>query len=99
MTHLSVQTFLIGYAAIINVIGFALMGIDKLKARKRGFRIPEATLFIIALIGGSIGSIAGMYTFRHKTRHRSFTIGMPVILVIQIIFILILIFQVRVKCI
>ncbi len=99
MTHLSVQTFLIGYVIIINVIGFLLMGIDKLKARRRGFRIPEATLFIIALIGGSIGSILGMYLFRHKTRHRTFTIGMPAILIVQIIFVLVLIFKVGVKCI
>lgn len=75
------------------------MGIDKLKARRRGFRIPEATLFIIALIGGSIGSILGMYLFRHKTRHRTFTIGMPAILIVQIIFVLVLIFKVGVKCI
>lgn len=99
MTHLSVQTFLIGYVIIINVIGFLLMGIDKLKARRRGFRIPEATLFIIAIIGGSIGSILGMYIFRHKTRHRTFTIGMPAILIVQIIFVLVLIFKVGVKCI
>jgi len=60
------------------------MGIDKRKAIKRTFRIPEATLFIIALIGGSIGSILGMQVFRHKTRHWYFVFGMPVILVIQI---------------
>lgn len=99
MTHMSIQTFLIGYPIVINVIGFLLMGIDKFRAKRRGFRIPEATLFIIAIIGGSIGSLLGMHIFRHKTRHRSFTIGMPVILVIQIIFVLILIFQVGVKCI
>lgn len=68
------------------------MGIDKLKAKKRGFRIPEATLFLIAFIGGSIGSILGMYLFRHKTRHRSFIIGMPVILAVQIIIALVIIF-------
>lgn len=68
------------------------MGIDKLKAKKRGFRIPEATLFLIAVIGGSIGSILGMYLFRHKTRHRSFIIGMPVILAVQIIIALVIIF-------
>ena len=64
------------------------MGIDKYKAKKRAFRIPEATLFIVAVIGGSIGSIAGMYAFRHKTRHRSFVYGMPFILIIQIVLIL-----------
>lgn len=60
------------------------MGIDKYKAKKRAFRIPEATLFIVALIGGSIGSIAGMYTFRHKTRHRRFVYGLPLILFFQL---------------
>lgn len=81
---MNVITLLLSYFAAINLIGFALMGIDKYKAKKRGFRIPEATLFIVAIIGGSIGSLAGMYTFRHKTRHRSFVYGMPFILFLQI---------------
>ena len=68
------------------------MGIDKLKAKKRAFRIPEATLFIVAFIGGSIGSILGMYLFRHKTRHLSFVIGLPVILLIQVAFVMFLFF-------
>ena len=82
---MNVITLLIVYFASVNMIGFALMGIDKYKAKKRAFRIPEATLFIVALIGGSIGSILGMYAFRHKTRHRSFVYGMPAILVLQVI--------------
>ena len=81
---MDVITLLTSYLAVINFIGFALMGIDKYKAKKRAFRIPEATLFIIAVIGGSIGSIIGMYAFRHKTRHRSFVYGMPFILFVQI---------------
>lgn len=81
---MDVITLLSTYFAVINLIGFALMGIDKYRAKKRAFRIPEATLFIIAVIGGSIGSILGMYTFRHKTRHRSFVYGMPFILLVQI---------------
>lgn len=81
---MDVITLLLIYLLIINFIGFAIMGIDKYKAKKRAFRIPEATLFIVAIIGGSIGSIAGMYTFRHKTRHRSFVYGMPFILIVQI---------------
>ncbi len=81
---MDVITMLLSYFAAVNLIGFALMGIDKYKAKKRAFRIPEATLFIIAVIGGSIGSILGMYTFRHKTRHRSFVYGMPFILLVQI---------------
>lgn len=66
------------------------MGIDKRRARKRAFRIPEATLFLIALIGGSIGSIIGMYTFRHKTRHWYFVFGMPFILFVQIALVVLL---------
>lgn len=77
-------TFLIIYFVIINIVGFAIMGIDKRKAIKRNFRIPEATLFIVALIGGSIGSIVGMQVFRHKTRHWYFVFGMPAILIAQI---------------
>lgn len=73
-----------GYFAVMNLIGFIIMGIDKRRAIKRLWRIPESTLFIIALIGGSIGSILGMYLFRHKTRHWYFVYGMPVILLIQI---------------
>lgn len=77
-------TFLIIYFVIMNIVGFAIMGIDKRKAIKRTFRIPEATLFIVALIGGSIGSILGMQVFRHKTRHWYFVFGMPAILIVQI---------------
>lgn len=84
--------WLISYAVIINIIAFTSMGIDKRKAKKRAWRIPEATLFILAIVGGSIGSIAGMYTFRHKTKHLSFTIGMPAILIVQILLIVALFF-------
>ena len=83
-------TFLIIYFIIINIVGFAIMGIDKRKAIKRTFRIPEATLFIVALIGGSIGSILGMQVFRHKTRHWYFVFGMPAILAIQIVLLVLL---------
>lgn len=78
------------YFVLINLTGFCLMGIDKRKAIKGAFRIPEATLFIVALIGGSIGSIAGMYTFRHKTRHFTFVYGMPAILILQIVLFILL---------
>lgn len=72
------------YMLAVNIFGFALMGIDKARAKKRGFRIPEATLFVVAVIGGSIGSIIGMFIFRHKTRKWYFIYGMPVILLLQI---------------
>lgn len=81
---MDVITFISVYLISVNLIGFLLMGIDKHKAKKRGFRIPEATLFVVAFIGGSIGSIIGMYLFRHKTKHRSFVYGMPAILLLQI---------------
>lgn len=74
------------YLVAVNLIAFHLMGKDKKKAKTRGNRIPEKTLFIWAIIGGSIGSIAGMQHFRHKTRHMSFKIGMPLILVLQVYF-------------
>lgn len=67
------------------------MGIDKRKAIKKVWRIPESTLFIVALIGGSIGSIIGMNFFRHKTKHWYFVLGMPLILIAQIAAIIVLI--------
>lgn len=73
------------YLLVINLIGFCIMGIDKYKAKKRVFRIPEATLFLVALIGGSLGSILGMLTFHHKTRHWYFVFGMPAILILQLV--------------
>lgn len=72
------------YLLIVNALGFLLMHVDKYKAKKKLWRIPEATLLGVAVIGGSIGSLAGMYTARHKTRHPQFYIGIPVILVIQL---------------
>lgn len=78
------------YLCIVNAFGFALMLADKLKAKKNLWRIPEATLFTVAAIGGSLGCILGMYTVRHKTRHLKFTIGMPLILAAQVITIVVI---------
>lgn len=72
------------YVLAINVIGFLAMGIDKLKAKKDWWRIPEGTLMMLCLLGGGIGTIAGMYTFRHKTKKLKFTVGMPTILIAEI---------------
>jgi uncharacterized membrane protein YsdA (DUF1294 family) len=66
------------------------MGIDKRRARKNAFRVPEATLFSVAFVGGSIGSILGMIIFRHKTKHWYFTLGMPLVLVLQILLVAVL---------
>ena len=71
------------YLLILNAVSFLLMLADKQKAKKNLWRIPESTLLLSAAIGGSIGSLAGMYTFRHKTKHLKFTLGVPVILVLQ----------------
>lgn len=73
------------YLLLINAAGFLLMMIDKQKARKNQWRIPERTLFLVALLGGSIGSLLGMRCFRHKTKHPTFTVGIPVILVVQLL--------------
>lgn len=81
------------YLIVINAIGFLLMLTDKQKAKKGLWRIPEKTLFTVAIIGGSLGCIAGMRTFRHKTKHKTFTLGMPAILVGQIILVSIAIYM------
>lgn len=73
------------YLTVINLTGFAVMGIDKRKAVRHLWRVRESTLFLIALLGGSVGSILGMRMFRHKTRHWYFIYGMPAILVLQIL--------------
>lgn len=74
------------YLLIVNALGFVLMLADKRKARKKKWRIPESTLMLVALIGGSIGCLSGMYLFQHKTRHPKFTVGVPLILALQVVF-------------
>ncbi len=76
-----------------TLIAFVLMGADKWKARHDNWRVPEKALFLSAILGGSVGALAGMYLFRHKTKHLSFTIGMPVILALQIALVLALRFR------
>ena len=71
---------LLYYLLIINAVGFLLMLVDKWKAKKNRWRIRESTLLIVAALGGSVGSLLGMYIFRHKTLHLKFTVGIPVIL-------------------
>jgi uncharacterized membrane protein YsdA (DUF1294 family) len=78
------KNVIIVYLAFMNLLGVAIMGIDKHKAKAHAWRIPEKTLFLVSLLGGSIGTWAGMYMFRHKTKHWYFVVGMPMILFIQI---------------
>jgi len=72
------------YLIAMNLVGFAVMGIDKAKAKNHAWRIPEKAFFLVSLIGGSIGTWAGMYVFRHKTKHWYFVVGMPLILALQV---------------
>ena len=76
---------LLVYLLIINAIGFVLMLVDKIKAKRNLWRIPERTFFAIAIVGGSIGCLSGMYLVRHKTKHPQFTMGIPIILAVQIL--------------
>ena len=73
------------YLLIINAAGFLLMLVDKWKAKKKRWRIPESTLMGAAALGGSIGALAGMYLVRHKTQHPKFTLGIPAILAVQMV--------------
>ena len=82
--------FLTTYLVLVNALAFLLMLVDKQKARRGAWRIPEATLLGVAAIGGSIGEILGMRLFRHKTRHLKFSLGLPLILAAQIVLILLL---------
>nr|WP_073079958.1 DUF1294 domain-containing protein [Sporobacter termitidis] len=75
---------LIGYLLIINLTGFISMGRDKRRAISHGPRTPEKRLFAYALLGGSLGSLLGMSVYRHKIRHLKFTVGMPLILLLQL---------------
>ena len=78
------QIFII-YLIIINILGFLIMGLDKHKAKMGDRRIPENTLFTFTVLGGGVGTIAGMYVFHHKTKKMKFKIGMPLILILEIL--------------
>ena len=76
--------YLLIYLGIINLIGFFAMFFDKQKAKRNKWRIPEKTLFLFALLGGSLGTTLGMHAFHHKTKHWYFRFGMPLILLLQV---------------
>lgn len=81
---MNVHVIIIYYLLVINAVAFIVYGIDKLKARKGRWRISEATLLLLALVGGSIGSWLGMKVWHHKTMHRKFQYGLPTILLLQL---------------
>ena len=76
--------YVLYYLAAINVVTFFVYGIDKLRAKRGAWRISEKTLFLLPLLGGSVGAIAGMKVFHHKTKHWYFKYGLPLILILQI---------------
>ncbi|MCC8356874.1 MAG: DUF1294 domain-containing protein [Oscillospiraceae bacterium] len=82
------------YFEAVNLLALAMMGMDKHRAKTNRERIPEAALMTMAVIGGSIGALGGMYLLRHKTRKKKFTVGIPVILGMQVVFALLLFFAV-----
>ena len=79
------EKIIIGYVIVINIITLVMFGIDKWKAKHNKWRIPEATLLTFSAVGGSIGALCGMRLFHHKTLHKKFYIGVPIILVLQIL--------------
>lgn len=83
------------YLLVINLDGLILMGVDKSRARRGRRRIPEATLFLVAALGGSVGVLIGMYAFRHKTQPDSFTIGIPLILFFEAVLLALAIYFAR----
>jgi uncharacterized membrane protein YsdA (DUF1294 family) len=80
------------YLIFINLFGFFIMWLDKRKAKMGEWRIQEKTIFIITALGGGFGTIAGMYTFRHKTQKLNFTIGLPLITILEIVAVIYYIF-------
>jgi len=80
--------FIYNILIAINILGFILMGYDKLKAKNRGWRIPELNLFIVAFLGGAAGIFLGMQLFRHKTKHYSYMLGIPLLFCLNVLAVL-----------
>ncbi|NSL51532.1 DUF1294 domain-containing protein [Calidifontibacillus erzurumensis] len=76
---------LFGFLLILNIIGFLMMGIDKKRSQKSQWRVPEKRFWILGILGAGIGLYAGMKVYRHKTKHRAFTVGMPFIILLNLL--------------
>jgi len=85
--------FTIGYLTAINLVAFVVYGIDKYQAIKGRWRISEATLLILALVGGALGALLGMFIFRHKTRKLKFRLGVPLILILEVVIVYLFMFR------
>ena len=83
---MNIVSLIIYYLVAINIVAFFVYGIDKLKAKRNRWRIPESTLLLLAVIGGSVGALLGMKVWHHKTMHNKFTYGIPLIIAVQILF-------------
>ena len=83
---------MITYLIIINALGLLLMLADKLRAKKKQWRVPERFLLLVAFLGGSLGTMLGMCAFRHKTKHPRFSVGVPVMMIVQAVIVLILLY-------
>jgi len=90
--------FLVIYLLLINLAAFVAMGADKARARRRTRRTPEATLLLLAVIGGSVGALAGMLLFRHKTRHIAFSLGLPLLFLLHCALIAVLFHSYALNC-
>jgi uncharacterized membrane protein YsdA (DUF1294 family) len=84
MNDVNAGVFLFYYLVAVNVVTFVFYGLDKWKARRGRWRIPEAALLWLAVLGGSVGALLAMWLFRHKTKHNKFRYGVPVILAVQV---------------
>ncbi|AGA60041.1 putative membrane protein (plasmid) [Thermobacillus composti KWC4] len=83
--------FLLAYLTIVNIVSFGIMGYDKSQAGSGGMRVPEKRIFALSLVGGALGTWLGMRTFNHKTKHLSFIVGIPALLLMNIVCICLLI--------
>ena len=95
MQNISLVTIIVFYLVIINIITFFLYGIDKWKAQRSRWRVPESVLLGMAAIGGSVGAWLGMQVWRHKTQHVKFRYGVPIILIVQVALLVWILYRTR----
>lgn len=95
MSNIPLKTIIIFYLVIINIITFFLYGVDKWKAQRSRWRVPESVLLGMAAIGGSVGAWLGMRVWRHKTQHAKFRFGVPIILIVQVALLVWILYRTR----
>lgn len=90
---IDIKTFLAVYFIIVNIVGFIMSAVDKSAAKRHKWRVPEKNLFAVSLLGGAVGTLISMLLFRHKTKHKRFMIGIPLIILAQILLLHFLLFK------